>query len=174
MTKEALLVIDMLNDFVREGAPLEVSETRKVIPAIQREIEIARKEGRPVIYVCDTHASDDREFSKFGWPAHAVKGTKGGEVIEELKPRQGDLIVEKTTYSAFYSTNLEETLKALGVDSLRLTGCVIHICILFTAADAVLRDYAVAVVEQGVAGISREDHVAALRIMKNVLGVRIL
>lgn len=174
MAKEALLVIDMLNDFVREGAPLEVPETRRVIPTIQREIETARKEGNPVIYVCDTHTPDDREFSKFGWPAHAVKGTKGGEVIEELKPRQGDLVMEKTTYSAFYRTNLEETLTSLAVDRLRLTGCVTHICILFTAADAVLRDYAVSAVEQGVAGILREDHDAALRIMKNVLGVRIL
>jgi len=49
-------------------------------------------------------------------------------------------------------------------------GCVTHICILFTASDAVLRDYAVTVVENGVAGITKEDHDAALRIMKNVMG----
>lgn len=71
MPKEALLIIDMLNDFVLQGAPLEVP----VIRAIKREIEAARKEGKPVIYVCDTHEPDDKEFSKFGWPAHAVKGT---------------------------------------------------------------------------------------------------
>jgi nicotinamidase-related amidase len=65
-------------------------------------------------------------------------------------------------------------LKRLKVDSLRLTGCVTHICILFTASEAVLRDYRVIVVEDGVAGISREDHDAALRIMKNVLGVNVV
>lgn len=171
--KEALLIIDMLNDFVLEGAPLEVPDTRKVIPDIKREIEKVRAEGRPVIYICDAHEIDDKEFSKFGWPVHAVKGTRGAEVVDELKPEEGDIVIEKTTYSGFYNTKLDETLKNLGVDSLRLTGCVTHICIMFTASDAVLRGYKVTVVEDGVAGLKEEDHEAALRIMKNVMGVKI-
>ncbi len=171
--KEALLIIDMLNDFVLEGAPLEVPDTRKVIPDIKGEIERARAEGRPVIYICDAHEIDDKEFSKFGWPSHAVKGTRGAEVVDELKPEEGDIVIEKTTYSGFYNTKLDETLKNLGVDSLRLTGCVTHICIMFTASDAVLRGYKVTVIEDGVAGLAEEDHKAALRIMKNVMGVKI-
>jgi nicotinamidase-related amidase len=173
MSKEALLIIDMLNDFVLEGAPLEVPETRKVIPAIKKEIESARAKGSPVIYICDAHEKEDREFSKFGWPAHAVKGTKGAEVVEELKPEKDDIVIEKTTYSGFYNTRLDETLKNLGINNLRLTGCVTHICVMFTASDAVLRDYKVTVLEGAVAGLSKEDHDAALRIMKNVLGVKI-
>ncbi len=174
MKKEALLVIDMLNDFVLPGAPLEVPETRKVLRAVRREIDRAHAEGRSVLYVCDSHEPDDKEFRKFGWPAHAVKGTKGAEVVEELKPSLKDMVIPKNTYSGFYGTNLEDTLKQLGVDSLRLTGCVTHICVLFTAADAVLRDYDVTVVEDGVAGLAKEDHDAALRIMKNVMGVEIV
>jgi nicotinamidase-related amidase len=173
MAKEALLIIDMLNDFVLKGAPLEVPETRKVVPNIKKEIEQARAEGNPVIYICDTHAPDDKEFSKFGWPPHAVRGTKGAAVVEELKPQKGDVIIEKTAYSGFYKTDLDETLKRLGIDSLRLTGCVTHICVMFTASDAVLRDYKVTVVEDSVAGLAKEDHDAAIRIMKNVLGVKI-
>lgn len=173
MKKEALLVIDMLNDFALPGAPLEVPETRAVIPAIQREINRARRKGMPVIYVCDTHAPDDREFRKFGWPAHAVKGTKGAEIIQELKPAKDEIVIPKDTYSGFFHTKLDETLKKLGVDALRLTGCVTHICVLFTASDAVLRDYRVTVVQDGVAGLAREDHDAALRIMKSVMGVKI-
>lgn len=174
MAKEVLLVIDMLNDFVREGAPLEVPETRRVIPVIRREIEAARREGKPVIYVCDAHLPEDKEFSKFGWPKHAVRGTEGAQVVDELRPQQGDIVVEKTTYSGFYLTRLEEVLKGLGADSLRLTGCVTHICILFTASDAVLRDYRVTVLENAVAPLAMEDHEAALRIMKNVLGVKVV
>lgn len=174
MAKEALLVIDMLNDFVLKGAPLEVPETREVAPNIKREIDKARAEGNPIIFICDTHAPDDKEFSKFGWPPHAVKGTRGAEVVDELKPQKGDMVIEKTTYSGFYYTYLDETLKRLGVNSLRLTGCVTHICVMFTASDAVLRDYKVTVVEDSVAGLSKEDHNAAIRIMKNVLGVRIV
>ncbi|HCC68724.1 MAG TPA: nicotinamidase, partial [Nitrospiraceae bacterium] len=158
----------MLNDFVLKGAPLEVPETRKVISDIKREIEKARAEGKPVIYICDAHSPDDKEFSKFGWPPHAVKGTRGAEVVDGLKPAPDDIVIEKTTYSGFYNTKLDETLKSLGIVCLRLTGCVTHICVMFTASDAVLRDYKVAVVENAVAGLAKEDHDAALRIMKNV------
>lgn len=171
--KEALLIIDMLNDFVRPGAPLEVPETRKIINNIRREADAARAAGNPVIYVCDTHDRDDKEFSKFGWPPHAVKGTPGAGIIEELAPQEGDIVIPKTTYSAFYGTVLGAMLRSLDVKGLRLTGCVTHICIMFTASDAVLRDYPVTVVADSVAGITKEDHDAALRIMKNVMGVKI-
>lgn len=174
MKNEALLVIDMLNDFVLPGAPLEVPETRAVTGAIRREVERARAAGDHIIYLCDTHEQQDKEFSKFSWPPHAVKGTQGAEIIAELKPRTADIVIPKTTYSGFFGTALEETLKKLGVNALRITGCVTHICVLFTASDAVLRDYAVTVVRDGVAGIAKEDHDAALRIMETVLGVTIV
>jgi nicotinamidase-related amidase len=153
--KEALLVLDMLNDFVLKGAPLEVPDTRKILPVVKKEIDQARAAGNPVIFVCDAHAPDDREFSKFGWPAHAVSGTAGARVVDELKPAGEDIIITKTTYTGFFGT-------------------VTHICVMFTAMEAVLRDYRVTVVEDGVAGISREDHDAALRIIKNVLGAAVV
>jgi len=171
---EALLVIDMLNDFVLPDAPLEVPETRRIMKNIRREIDAAHAAGRPVVYLCDTHAPDDREFSKFGWPPHAVKGTKGAEVVDELRPLPQDVVIPKTTYSGFFGTDLDAVLKKRGVDGLRLTGCVTHICILFTASDAVLRDYRVTVVREGVAGLAKEDHDAALRIMQNVMGVKVI
>ncbi|MBI5057943.1 MAG: cysteine hydrolase [Nitrospirae bacterium] len=164
----------MLNDFVLEGSPLEVPDTRKVISAIKKEIENARSKGDPVIYLCDAHDKEDREFAKFGWPAHTVDGTKGAQVIDELKPQGDDIVIKKKSYSGFYNTKLEETLKGLKIDSVRLTGCVTHICVMFIAFEAVLLDYKVTVVESGVAGLAKEDHDAALRIMKNVLGAKIL
>jgi len=173
MAKEALLIVDMLNDFVREGAPLEVPDNRKILPNVMREIDKAHAEGTPVIYVCDTHAPDDREFSKFGWPPHGVKGTKGAEVVDELKPADGDIILEKTSYSLFEGTPLDEILENFGIKSIRLTGCVTNICIMFGAYEAVLRDYEVTVIEDGVAGLDPKDHQAALRNMKNVLDAKI-
>ncbi len=174
MGKRALLVIDMLNDFVLEGAPLEVPETRKVLISIKREIDRAHSEGEPVIYVCDAHEPDDSEFERFGWPRHAVKGTRGAQIVDDLKPGKNDIVIEKTTYSGFYNTKLQSTLETLGIDTLRLTGCVTHICVLFTASDAVLRGYKVEVIKDAVAGLSSEDHEAGLRIMKNVLGAEII
>jgi nicotinamidase/pyrazinamidase len=173
-SKQALLVIDMLNDFVLEGAPLEVPDARRAMPVIRAEIEKARREGRLVAYLCDRHRPDDPEFARFGWPPHAVKGTRGAEVVAELAPAGGERVVEKTTYSGFYGTGLDELLRERGIEDLVLTGCVTHICILFTASDAVLRGYGVSVVEKGVAGLESHDHEAALRIMKNVLGVKLV
>lgn len=174
MPREPLLIIDMLNDFVLERAPLEVPDARKIIPSIKREIEAARRNKNPVIYVCDAHAPDNKEFTRFGWHPHAIKGTNGARIIDALKPLKDDIVIEKTTYSGFYETDLDDTLKKLDVDSLRITGCVTHICVLFTASDAVLRGYKVSVVRDGVAGLAQEDHDAALRIMKNVMGIAIV
>jgi nicotinamidase-related amidase len=174
MSKEALIIVDMLNDFVLEGSPLEVPDTRKAVPAIKKEIERAKTKGYPVIYVCDAHDPDDIEFKRFGWPAHGVKGSLGGEVIDELKPSKDDIVVEKYTYSGFERTTLESTLKSHGIDAIRMTGCVTHICILFIGYEAVVKGYNVTVVEDGIAGLAREDHDAAVRIMKNVLGIKLV
>ncbi len=174
MEKSCLIIIDMLNDFVLEGAPLEVPSTRNIISYLKKEIEKARNLKIPVIYVCDSHKKDDKEFKKFGWPPHAIEGTKGAKIIDELKPKRGDKIFKKKTYSAFYKTRLESFLKKEKIKKLYLGGCVTHICVMFSASDAVLRGYDVFVLEKGVAGLAKEDHEAGLKIMKNVLGVKIV
>lgn len=168
--KEALLVIDMLNDFVLEGAPLEVPATRSMIGSIQVRIEQAREKGIPIFYLCDQHAPDDPEFKV--WPCHAVQGTKGSEVIDELAPQPGDGIIPKVSYSGFFETDLDAQLKAKGVEHLVLTGCVTNICILYTAVDAYMRGYGVTVPEECVAGLNEEDHRFALRQINDVLKAR--
>lgn len=168
--REALLVIDMLNDFVREGAPLEVPRAREIIPNIQREIEKARKNDYPVIYLCDAHKLDDPEFKI--WPPHCVEGTEGAEVIDELKPAKGDFVVKKISYSGFYNTKLEELLKSLGVQKLFLTGIVTNICVLYTGVDALMRGFEVEVIEDCVAGLNEEDHKFAIRQLKEILKPR--
>ena len=72
-SKKALLIIDMLNDFILEGAALQVPKIKTIIKYIKKEIEKARSEGYPIIYLCDSHDEDDREFEMF--PPHAVKNT---------------------------------------------------------------------------------------------------
>lgn len=167
MPETALIIIDMLNDFVLPGAPLEVPSTREIIPAIKREISAARAEGMPVIYVCDAHAADDREFA--AWPPHAVKGSRGARVVDALKPQEGDIIVEKPTYSAFYRTDLENILNNRGIKTLVITGCVTNICILYTAYEAVVRGYKVTVPRDCSAGLDKSDHDFAFRQMGKVL-----
>ena len=95
--KKALLVVDMLNDFVKKGAPLEVPSTRSILPSLKQEIEAARSSKQPVIFICDSHKKKDPEFEKMGWPAHAVEGTEGAKIVQFLKPLKRDFIVQKKT-----------------------------------------------------------------------------
>lgn len=168
--RQALLVIDMLNDFVREKAPLEVPGSREIIFNIKREIEKARQNEMPVIYLCDAHKPDDPEFKI--WPPHCIEGTEGAEVIEELKPDKDDFIVKKVSYSGFYNTKLEELLKSLGVQKLFLTGIVTNICVLYTGVDALMRGFEVEIIEDCVAGLNNDDHKFAIRQLKEVLKPR--
>jgi nicotinamidase-related amidase len=171
---DALLIIDMLNDFVLPGAPLEVPATRSIITAVRKQIDQARQEGRPVIYVCDSHTADDPEFSRMGWPPHAVRGTNGAAVITDLGPLEMDPVVEKTSYSAFHQTGLEGLLQSRSIDHLTLTGCVTNICIFYTAYDAVIRGYDVTVPSDCVADLDAGDGTFARKQMAEVLGVKVV
>jgi nicotinamidase-related amidase len=169
---DALLIIDMLNDFVLPGAPLEVPAARVMVPAIRRRIDEAAEAGIPVVYLCDAHREDDPEFE--AWPMHAVKGTPGAVILDELAPRQGDMVVEKTTYSAFYGTRLEGVLREMGARHLTITGVLTNICVFFTAADAVMRGFGVEVARDSVAALTRDENDFALDQMAKVLKVEII
>lgn len=137
----ALLIADMINDFVVKGAPLEIPRARRIVSHIRRRVARARREGIPVIYICDKHRKDDPEFKV--WPKHAVNGTPGSEIIAELAPTSKDYIVDKTTYSAFFGTKLEKVLRKLGIKKVVVTGVCTEICVLYTAVDAFMRGYKV-------------------------------
>lgn len=170
MNKKTLLIIDMLKDFVLPGAPLEVPMARDILPNIKRKIDKAHKENIPIIYLCDRHEPDDVEFNV--WPPHAVKNSEGAEIVDELKPQEGDYIVPKISYSAFYKTELEELLEKLKVEELIITGVVTNICVLYTTMDALARGYKAEVPEDCVAALNEEDHKFALRQIKEVLKPR--
>ncbi len=169
--RRALLVIDMLEDFVRPGAPLEVPENRRILPAVRRRIAKARRDGEQVVYVCDAHRPKDPEFAR--WPPHAVAGTPGAGVVREIAPEPGDVVAEKHSYSGFHGTALQGILRRRGIRSLSLSGCVTNICILYIAYEAVVRGYAVAVDEALVAGLDPGTHAFALAQMETVLGVSV-
>jgi nicotinamidase/pyrazinamidase len=169
---EGLIVIDMLNDFILPGAPLEVPAARNIIPAVKRRLADARSRGAAVIYVCDAHAPEDEEFK--AWPAHAVRGSDGAKVIEELAPQPGDAMVEKTTYAVFYGTDLERVLADGGVRRLTLVGVLTNICIFYAAMEAVVRGFEVEVPRDCVASLSREDDEFALGQMERVLKVEVV
>ena len=170
----ALIVIDLLEDFVRPGAPLEVPETRRILPSVARRVARARKEGELVVYVCDSHRKNDPEFVRMGWPPHAVAGTPGAAVVRRISPEPGDVVVEKKSYSGFHRTALASVLRRHGIRNLSFAGCVTNICILYIAYEAVVRGYDVIVDEALVAGLDRKSHAFALDQMEKILGVRVI
>ena len=168
----ALLVTDMLNDFVNKGATLEVPMARTIIRNIKKEINKARKRHIPIIYCCDAHKDNDPEFKL--WPRHAVKGTAGADVIEQLKPQKEDYVISKTYYSCFYKTSLDKLLKKLGTTHLILTGVVTNICILYTTAEAYMRGYKVTIPKNCVAALTKNEHQFALQQMQRVFHAEIV
>jgi len=101
MTKRALLVIDMLNDFILPQGSLTVGPAgEEIVPLIAQKIAEFREAGQAVIYICDNHKADDPEFAMF--PPHCIVGTPGAEIIGALAPQRGELIIPKRRYSAFF------------------------------------------------------------------------
>ena len=170
--KMAILVIDVLNDFVKPGGSLRVERAEHIIPKLKALLEWARRKGIPIIYACDAHRKGvDAELAL--WGDHAIEGTWGAQVVDELKPRDGDFVVKKRRYSAFFGTDLDLLLRELGVDTLILTGLVTNVCVQHTAADAFFRGYKLIVVSDCCEALTEEDHEGALEYMRKVYGAEV-
>jgi nicotinamidase-related amidase len=161
--RRALVVIDMIKDHLAPGSLLEVPRARDVVPALRKRIDEARASGVPVVYVIDEHEADDPDLD--AWGTHAVAGTGGNDVWEELAPRSGDRIVKKPSYSAFYESNLTSLLDEMKIDTLVLTGCLTEIGIMATATDAMQQGFVVEVPADSQAGSCVELEMAALGTM---------
>ncbi len=169
---KALLIIDMLKDFIEENGALTTGQAgRDIISFIQNKTKEFRAQGCPIIYVCDNHERDDREFDMF--PPHCIAGTEGSEIIDELEVAPGDKIIKKRRYSAFFGTDLDLYLREKGVDEIHLVGVNTNICVLYTAADGRNINYRVIIYEQGVASFDGEAHRLALKEAQATLGCTI-
>lgn len=167
--KAAVLVIDMLNDFVT--GKLGNERVRSVIEPIRHLLERARASGVPVAYIGDAHLPSDPEMAV--WGPHAMKGTKEAETIPELAPQLGDTVLGKRTYSAFYETGLDLLLRSLGVDTVVITGLHTNICCRHTAADAFTHGYKIIVPEDCVNAFTEEEHREGIAYLRRVYGARI-
>ncbi len=167
--KRALLIIDMINDFVygKFASP----STYALIPHIKKLIAKAREKEAPIFFVKDSHFPEDPEVSL--WGPHAMRGEEGSQVIKDLEV-DGAYVVEKTAYDAFFNTPLDLLLRAKEVDTVVLAGIATDICVMHTAAGAFFRGYKVEVVEDCVSTPWQENHVWALKYMKRVYGAKIL
>jgi len=175
LENKAIIIIDMLNDFVT--GKLEAKRAKHIIPNLKRFVEAARKNNVPVIYSNDAHYPQDVEVTR-KWGKHAIKGTKGAEVIPELKPAEKDYIVEKRTYSSFYETGLDPLLRSLyndeGAKVVILCGLHTNICVRHTAADAFFRGYKIIIAADGVEAFTQENHAQGLKYLEYVYNAKIM
>ncbi len=172
MRKTALIIADMLNDFIDPNGALYVGPPgRDIIPFVVQKAAEARSAGRMIIFVCDAHDPEDREFEQFG--THAVEGSWGSEIIPELPFLPEDYRVNKTRYNALFNTDLEEILKRENVSQVEMVGDVTSICVMFTAIGLLDRGFACRVYRDGVADFDPEAHTFALKHMQK-LGVEVV
>ena len=173
MGKVALIVADMLRDFMEPQGTLYLGDAaRGIIPFVAQKIEETRAAGGLVIYVCDAHAPDDKEFQFFA--PHAVKGTPGAQIIPELQVLPGDYRVAKTTYSCFHNTEMDAILKREQVARVEIVGVCTSICVQETVKELFDREIPCRVYRQGVADFDPEAHAAALKYMERVLGAEVV
>jgi nicotinamidase-related amidase len=157
----ALVIVDMQNDFVEERGALYVPSAKKTVPFIRELLEKARSKGVKVFFTQDWHEEDDIEFPI--WGKHAVGGSWGAEIIEELKPIKGEYTVKKLRYDAFFGTSLDHLLRINGIKNLVITGTVANICVLHTAGSAALHGYKIYIPKDGISAINEFDYLFSLR-----------
>ena len=116
----AIVIVDMLKDNVAPGAPFSIGEEgQRIIPNLQRLLAFVRERNCPVVFANDSFMENDFLFQSVMKP-HAIRGTAGAEVIDELKPQDSDIILPKRRFSAFHKTDLDTTLRELGVDTIEI------------------------------------------------------
>ncbi|MCE4620228.1 MAG: cysteine hydrolase [Desulfurococcales archaeon] len=157
----AIIVVDMQNDFVKPEGKLYVPTAQATVEPIKRLLEKARKAGARAFYTQDTHYDNDPEYEI--WGEHVRYGTWGWQIIDELKPQEGDIVVVKTRYDGFYGTPLDDLLRVYGIKNTVIVGTVANICVLHTAASAALRWYKVIVPIDGISALTDFDLHATLR-----------
>ncbi len=156
----AVLVVDMLNDFLEPDGAMPLPEGQALYAPIRQLLAAARQNEMPVIWVCDEHPPDDKEFDKRA--VHCLLGSWGAEIVPGLERRDDEYRVAKRRYSGFFETDLDLRLRELGIRHIVLTGVVTNICVRSTAHDAFFRGYDVVIPEQCVAATSEREQASSL------------
>jgi nicotinamidase/pyrazinamidase len=169
----ALLVVDVQNDFADPSGSLSVAGGDRIVPAVNREIEMATANGAIVIATQDWHPPSTPHFAKDGgrWPVHCVAGTWGAELHPALAlpgdaPRVRKGANGEDGYSGFtmrdpvsgetIATELEGLLRDAGVEDVVVTGLATDYCVKATALDAVRLGFGTAVLSDAVAAVEVE------------------
>ncbi len=173
--RAALVVVDMQNHFVARGFPAEVPLSREIVPNINRLAQAMRAAGGTVVWIQTTAAGGLDQWSNYHrhmlTPERRQKrlasldeAAEGFELYPALEVLPDDLRAKKIKYSAFIagSSDIDAQLKARGIDSVLITGTATNVCCESSARDAMMLDYRVAMISDGNATWTDEEHAATL------------
>lgn len=169
MSRQALLVIDMLHDFLDPAGALYCGD--HALDAVSQARDLLREHralGSLIIFVADSHPPDDLEFRLF--PPHCLRGQPGAELLPGFAVRPGEHWLEKRRYSAFYGTALDDLLRENQIEEVHLCGVCTSICVMETCSDLRNRDIKAVVHQGAVADFDPQAHSHALRRMRDILG----
>lgn len=165
--QSAVVVIDLANDFLYQGGVIADAggadyqkRAQSILPGLARLLAAARRAGVAVVYTTDAHTPADSELSK--WPPHSMKGTKWAAIADAVAPQAGDVVLEKTTYSPFVSSDLEQELGKRGITKLYITGLHTDCCARHTSGDAFQRGYDLVWVTDAMQAFTDEAHQAGI------------
>jgi nicotinamidase-related amidase len=154
----ALVVVDMQNGFCDPTGSLYAPGSEAVVGPVASLVDRAHDAGGRVVYTRDVHPEgqfdDAHYYDEFDrWGEHVLEGSWEAELVDRLEVRDGDHVVEKHTYDAFYGTELDGWLSARGIRDLLVCGTLANVCVLHTAGSAGLRDYRPVLVEDCIGAI---------------------
>jgi len=167
MKRPILIAIDMLNDLLDKWEP---GRRRQLVEATNDLALTMRRLSHPVIWVRQEFEPDLHDaFSEMKAKGiqTTIRGTRGSQIVDELKPAPSDIVVVKKRYSAFFGTGLDETLATLEADAMILAGINTHACVRMTAIDAYQRDFRVILASECIDSYDREHHDVSMRYMKD-------
>ncbi len=144
--RTAVLVVDMQHGFCHPDGSLYAPASEAALDPVNDVIGRGRDAGASVVFTRDVHPpeqfADAHYYDEFDrWGEHVLEGSWDAALHDELDVREGDHVVEKHTYDAFYRTDLEGYLDTHGIDDLVICGTLANVCVLHTAGSAGLRDY---------------------------------
>jgi nicotinamidase/pyrazinamidase len=154
--KPALIIVDMLEDSFRGDKDPRRQEVRLIEPMRDFLME-CRKRSITVIFACDSFLEEDFIF-KGRMKPHALRSTPGSEVLASLMRESTDIILPKRRFSAFFKTDLDQTLRTFGIDTVAIGGINTHFCVLATALDALAHDFYTVILEDMCAAYRQDIH----------------
>ncbi len=163
MNNRALLVIDMINDLINNpDNALYCPHTKQTVQNVASLIDFAHKNQWKVVFVQDAHRIGDKDFTIR--PVHAIRGTWGAELIDELAElkQKSDYEVLKRRHSGFSYTDLDLYLREEHIEEVVLTGVWTNVAVRNTASDAFYQFYRVTVVTDCCQSQTEEMHESGL------------